>query len=95
MCTKNNKQKNSTESEQKEAVGLMGWLGAFLFFDCIYLSLFKGFVYKTTIFAFIFKRTNCRINNLQPWLTTTWAFFFRNILGDIRLTGGFVCIQCY
>jgi len=29
MCTKNNKQKNSTEAEQKEAVGLMGWLGSF------------------------------------------------------------------
>ena len=28
MCTKNNKQKNSTKPEQKEAVGLMGLLGA-------------------------------------------------------------------
>lgn len=31
MNTKNNKQKNSTEAGQKEAVGLMGWLGVFAY----------------------------------------------------------------
>ncbi len=35
MTTKTNKQKNSTKAEQKEAVGLMGWLGAISDFNLL------------------------------------------------------------